>query len=64
MIAKSAELEEISAGIKFVTEAAEEVKNEPVGRKSAARNLPFVMGKAFAAYKARDLYIARYRFLH
>lgn len=55
--------EQDPTGKLFVTKAAEEVKNEPLGRK-AELHLPFATGKAAGAAKARDLYIERYELLH
>ena len=51
------------SGMKFVSFAVDEIKREPVGQKSYQRNLPFLVGTAAAADKARELYAARYAFL-
>ncbi len=56
--------EQDPTGILFVTKTAEGVRNEDVGRKSAERNLPFTVGRAYGAEKAKDLYIVRYSLLH
>jgi len=51
-------------GVLFVRHITQELRDEPVGKKTADRNLPFTIGKIHGAEKARDLYIARYELLH